>query len=312
MASVWANVWASVGANVWASVKDSVKDSVWASVGASVRANVGANVRANVWASVGDSVWANVGDSVKDSVRANVGASVGDRVRESVEADALAIADELKRSISASVSDSVYGQHDARWLSFYDYFREVLGLTAETDGLCGLFELAKSAGWAIPHRNICWVSERPCKLARDASGRLHSLTGPAVAYPDGWRVFSVHGVRVPGDIIEQPGSITVARIDSEINAEVRRVMIEIYGAEKFLLDSNSELVSKDAFGELYRRTFADDEPLTMVKVRNSTPEPDGTVKDYFLRVPPTMTTAHEAVAWTAGMSAEEYKPVVET
>ena len=40
-------------------------------------------------------------------------------------------------------------------------------------------------------------------------------------------------------------------------------------------------------------------------------EKDGTRKRYFLAVPPTMKTARKAVAWTFGMSADEYKPEVE-
>jgi len=47
-------------------------------------------------------------------------------------------------------------------------------------------------------------------------------------------------------------------------------------------------------------------------VTNATPEPDGTVRQYVLRVPPTMTTAREAVAWTFGMDAEEYEPQMES
>jgi len=46
----------------------------------------------------------------------------------------------------------------------------------------------------------------------------------------------------------------------------------------------------------------------MVEVHNSTPEPDGTRKTYYLRVPPTTRTAREAVAWTFGMSGTEYRP----
>ena len=44
----------------------------------------------------------------------------------------------------------------------------------------------------------------------------------------------------------------------------------------------------------------DDEPLRVVEVVNSTPEPDGTYRRYLLRVPPTTRTAREAVAWTFG------------
>ena len=50
----------------------------------------------------------------------------------------------------------------------------------------------------------------------------------------------------------------------------------------------------------------------MVEVVNSTPEPDGTRKTYFLRVPPTTRTAREAVAWTFGLRADAYRPAVET
>lgn len=40
--------------------------------------------------------------------------------------------------------------------------------------------------------------------------------------------------------------------------------------------------------------------------QNSTPEPDGTFRDYFLRVPPGMVRAKQAVAWTFGVSEEDY------
>ena len=50
----------------------------------------------------------------------------------------------------------------------------------------------------------------------------------------------------------------------------------------------------------------------MVEVLNSTPEPDGTRRTYFLRVPPTMRTAREAVAWTFGLDGGEYRPAAES
>ena len=55
-----------------------------------------------------------------------------------------------------------------------------------------------------------------------------------------------------------------------------------------------------------------DDSLTMVKVINSTPEPDGSYKNYFLRVPPTCQTAEEGVSWTFGFSSDNYQPNIET
>jgi len=75
----------------------------------------------------------------------------------------------------------------------------------------------------------------------------------------------------------------------------------------------------------------------MVRVLNSTPEPDGIMsrdeaiaifgdaakfaiaapkssrwKEYMIRVPPHVRKAHEAVAWTFNLGANEYHPALET
>ena len=98
----------------------------------------------------------------------------------------------------------------------------------------------------------------------------------------------------------------------ERNIEVRRVMMERYGQSRFIIDSGAVKVDSDDYGVLYRKDIPDDEPLVMVKVVNSTPELDGSFKDYFLRVPPTILTPREAVAWTFGKNANEYQPRFQT
>lgn len=160
------------------------------------------------------------------------------------------------------------------------------------------------------------VVERPSKLERDERGRLHSLNGASISWPDGWGLYSVNGVRVPAQVIEQPESITVADIESEQNAEVRRVMLDRYGLDRFLRESGAQKVQQDRFGELYARALGGLD-YRFVRVLNSTPEPDGTYKSYVLQVdlapngrPPK--SAHEAVAATFGLTPEEYGPVWES
>ena len=55
-----------------------------------------------------------------------------------------------------------------------------------------------------------------------------------------------------------------------------------------------------------------DEPLVMVKVVSATPETDSSFTDYFLRVPPGIQTAREAVAWTFGKTPDVYDPEQES
>jgi hypothetical protein len=138
------------------------------------------------------------------------------------------------------------------------------------------------------------------------------LIGPACAYPDGWAIYAVHGVRVPGWIIEAPQEITPEKIDTERNVELRRVMLSRFGESKYLEQSGAMEVSRDSRGVLYRKDIAGDEPLVMVRVENSTLESDGRPKIYWLRVPPDTKTAQEAVAWTFGVRPEAYNPETET
>ena len=165
-----------------------------------------------------------------------------------------------------------------------------------------LRELAASCGpvAVLPDRIV--VSERPLVLEADDAGRLHAEHGPALAYGDGLVVFAWHGVDVPEWVIREPDRITVETIDAETNAEVRRVLVERFGVERLIREGGSVLVDEDASGRLWRRDLGGrwnrEEPISMVEVENSTPEPDGTRKTYFLRVPPTVRTAREAVAWT--------------
>ena len=89
-------------------------------------------------------------------------------------------------------------------------------------------------------------------------------------------------------------------------------MIERYGQARYLQDSGAKLVAEDEFGSLYRKEIPNDEPLVMVRVKNSTPEPDGSEKIYFLRVPPSVRTPHEAVAWSFGLNPTAYLPLIQT
>ena len=173
-------------------------------------------------------------------------------------------------------------------------------------------ETAESACWWWPHRDFVMVCDRPEMIARDERGRLHNEGGPSIRFRDGWSLWHIHGVAVPDQVVLHPETLTLKQIDAEANAEVKRVMVDRFGHERFLTESGTEAAHTDECGTLYKREIDGDEPLCMVKVRNSTPEPDGTTKNYWLRVDPKCKTAREAVAWTFDLSADEYQPQEQT
>ncbi|MFF4560228.1 DUF6745 domain-containing protein [Streptomyces sp. NPDC001435] len=199
--------------------------------------------------------------------------------------------------------DAVLGQHDAPWLAAFPTDRAPLD---------GLGEVCRSAGWWWPFAKVAVVCERPTALHRDEAGRLDRGDGPALAYPDGFALYAWRGMPVPAAFLAELRTLTPERIRAEENAELRRVMLEYYGYDRYLEDSGARPVHQDETGTLWRIDLDGDEAVVMVEVINSTPEPDGTRRTYWLRVPPTTRTAREGVAWTFGVAAETYAPLRQT
>jgi hypothetical protein len=189
-----------------------------------------------------------------------------------------------------------------------------------------LFEAFVCGCWLIywADDTLYWVA-KPTVHCEPGAQRLHHDTH-AVLESDVANLYFWHGVRVPAFVIATPDRITIAHIDQEPNAEVRRVMIEryrhgedIHAAAAFIRHAGGVRLDHDErYGTLWRRNIPGnehtpgDEPIVMIEVVNRTREPDGRFKRYWLRVPPTMRTAREAVAWTFNMRAEQYGPEIET
>jgi len=207
------------------------------------------------------------------------------------------------------LNNACFGSQEAYWLSFYEFFQKECNV--DLSMINGLTESAQHCGWFWPFEDEVVISEKPIGLHIDAEKRLHCEDGMAIYYSDGWGIWMWHGVPIPQRLIEHPESYTAAEILGEQNLEVRRCMIEKIGIEA-LLDAATE-IKKDVTGTLYQIEVPNDETIKFVKVVNSTVEPDGvTYKNYYLRVPPTMRTAKQAVAWTFGKKSKEYLPALET
>jgi hypothetical protein len=109
------------------------------------------------------------------------------------------------------------------------------------------------------------------------------MDGPYIQWADGTRLYSWHGIRVPAWVIEHPERLDRATIDAEGNAEVRRVMVERYGWDRYLADATPIDVWIDEGGEPV--TLYDVAGIRRLRLRNSTADPGGARREYLLRVP---------------------------
>jgi hypothetical protein len=205
------------------------------------------------------------------------------------------------------------GQHWAGYYSFFDAMFRV-GVEGLLPLLSGQCEVAKNAGWWWAFRDFTVVTDRPAELHRDQQGRLHSATGPAIRYRDGWGFHVWHGRRVPAWVVENP---TIQQISREPNAEVRRCAIESMGWERFTGQILHKAAGRPAVapdpGNPGQDLFLYDVPAELwgsrIKVllcTNGSAERDGTRRRYGLTVPAHIEDPVEAAAWTAGLTKDEY------
>jgi hypothetical protein len=130
-----------------------------------------------------------------------------------------------------------------------------------------------------------------------------SLQGAALR----WR-----GVRVNERIAFHPEQLTAKEALEERNAEVRRVMIERMGPLRFVKEAKAKILDEDrdrgGIRQLLGINLQEDEPLVGLSCHCPS-----SGRQYFLRVPPTMKTCHQAAAWMAGFDDPSlYRPEIET
>lgn len=164
----------------------------------------------------------------------------------------------------------------------------------------------RNVGWFVPHERICFLTDRHDVLQIDPMGRLHGAEGPALRYPDGWRHFAWKGVAVPEWLIERRQEILLSHMEREPDGVLRHCMVDIFTPERFVREGCAGLVAEDSCGVLWQRHWRMGGVWAAVEVVNGTPEPDRSYKHYFLPVPGHLRTPRQAVAWTYGLSEEQY------
>lgn len=148
------------------------------------------------------------------------------------------------------------------------------------------------------------------KAKYDPSDYFHCETGPAVKFPNGVEEFYLDGILVPRNAIIHGEVITVQDILNEENGWVKSRLLERYGIERFVNQSDCDVIDEKAekagVSQLLRLDLGHNEFAYCAKLICPS-----TKKEYVLRVPPSQTLK-EAVGWTFGIPSHLYDPRKET
>lgn len=92
---------------------------------------------------------------------------------------------------------------------------------------------------------LLWIRKPEVRV--DEARRSHCEDGPVLVC-DIADLWMLEGQLVTEQIVMHPETMTVAQIQAETNAEVRRIMRQRYGEGRYLMDSNAELLDADYEG----------------------------------------------------------------
>lgn len=211
------------------------------------------------------------------------------------------------------------GSWDGYWLAYYEA-AQLIG-TRPTRELSEFFaaycNYARSCGIGFFYQNAAFVCDRPLRIALDESWRLHSGIGRALEWSDGFGLYAWHGHDLPQShefYVTESHRIDAGVIDSEPNAELRRIGLEIFGFGRYLADRKAEVVSEDTLHGQPRRLLACqvvEETIRILEIINGTEEPDGSRRKYHLGAMPG-ETPHECVAASFGRPSRKYREVLGT
>lgn len=139
------------------------------------------------------------------------------------------------------LKNQMYGNHDSYWLSSYDFFLNVVGIT-DCSQIEGLIGIAENCGWWNAYDNFVVFQDRPSSILRNSRGDLHNEDGPALSYSDGFQLWYIDGNRLTEQIVMRPETLTIKQIDDEKNSDIKSIMIDRFGWPRYLKEIQAKVI----------------------------------------------------------------------
>jgi hypothetical protein len=229
---------------IWNQIGRQLRDQIWNQLGAHLNQLEIQLQNQKIWGQLDRQLW----DQVKSQLH-QLQSQILDKIGDQIENQLL---DQLRNQIKGHFSYFYttlysYGSIEAYWIARYR-FAQSIGVEfgdKQLEGLDHMENVARSCFWWYPFKDFCIISDRPSEIHIE-NGLLHNETGPAIMFRDGYAHWAIDGVTVPQKVVMNPEELTVAEIDEERNAEVRRVMIQRFGPKRYMEESGAKCIDMSA------------------------------------------------------------------
>ena len=289
---------------LWEQLGEQLRDQLWDQLWGQLRGPLRGQLGGQLWGQLWDQLWGQLGGQLWGQLGGQLWGQLWDQLWGQ-------LGGQLGGQARRELDNGWHLAQPGFWIGHYAACRDVAGAeyASKDDELLRQWErLAAASGWWFPYEGVCFCAERHERVRFDAERRLHCEDGPAILCRDGFAVHAWHGTRVPADWIEQTADVDPKLALTWENIEQRRCLAEIVGWDKVLDQLSPVVVDEDSpeVGKLLRVDLPDAPGEQFLQVRC------GTGRTFVLPVPPEMTTARQANAWTYGLNPEEWSPEIRT
>jgi hypothetical protein len=199
----------------------------------------------NILYQVSDAVRRKVDIALLNRVHKDVLAEIREEVEKKVSGGKLeAIRSTILSHTGGEFDDQLFGAHESNWLAVYDFILQDLEIE-ECSILQGLMDLAQHCGWWIPFEDFALVQDKPNVLRFDEHDQLHSDTGPAISYRNGFKIYVWHGVIIPEAWIEDKESLTVEMLFTWDDLPQRYALDQILDWDTILQADEHTVIDED-------------------------------------------------------------------
>ena len=228
--------------------------------------------------------------------------------------DVDALCDEIKVALNAYSGGNMW----SAGVDFISFFRHVVGLDIDYTEWDHYEKASMFGGFRYMYADFCAISDFPKHISLDNGNVAHNDEGPSHAWRDGFEIFNWHGILIAPEyqwIIKTPEKLTPVIIANERNSEMRRIMLEKFGFEKYLEAGKAETVAKDTDGNGFERLLLSltvgSDRISVLQVINGSLEADGSRRKFHIGAMPGRNP-HECVAASYGINPAKYREAVRT
>ena len=291
--NLWENLWQNLEQNLDENLRENLGGNLWGNLWQNLRQNLGQNLGENLGQNLGRNLRQNLEQNLRENLRENLWGNLCENLGKNLRQNLWENLEENLNKIKIDIpSTYIRGSFDGYFPGYYSYMNKYLGIKYDKNDieiLRAWDKLSKSCGLVYTFKNFCFICDRPKIMKLNDNGELHNENGPCMEFRDGYKFYSINGVKLPNWVFNDPDRLSVKSIDNEANIEVRRILIERFGIDKYLQEKNAKVIDFEVGPEITRG---------LMKINNKEVYLCGhdgsTDRVYYMSVNPKSTTCREA------------------